>query len=60
MKIFEALSQVFIALIGIRGLLQRIGIGRSLATPPSHTTRHTGPYHGGSVWLHVVMSTETE
>jgi hypothetical protein len=27
-----------------------IGIGRSLATPPSHTTRHTGPYHGGSIW----------
>jgi group II intron reverse transcriptase/maturase len=28
---------------------KEIGIGRSLATPPSHTTRHTGPYHGGSV-----------
>ena len=21
-----------------------IGIGRSLTTPPSHTTQHTGPY----------------
>jgi hypothetical protein len=26
-----------------------IGIGRSLAAPPSHTTGHTGPYHGGSL-----------
>ena len=25
-----------------------IGIGGHLATPPSHTTGHTGPYHGGS------------
>ena len=23
-------------------------------TPPSHTTRHTGPYHGGAIWLHAV------
>jgi hypothetical protein len=29
--------------------LIRIGIGRSLAAPPSHTTGHTGPYHGGSL-----------
>jgi hypothetical protein len=35
----------------------QIGIGRSLTAPPSHTTRHTGPYQGGSVWLHVVVST---
>ena len=34
-----------------------IGIGRSLTAPPSHTTWHTGPYQGGSVWLHVVVST---
>lgn len=27
----------------------RIGIGGSLAAPPSHTTGHTGPYHGGSL-----------
>jgi hypothetical protein len=27
----------------------RIGIGRSLAAPLSHTTGHTGPYHGGSL-----------
>jgi len=26
-----------------------IGIGGSLAAPPSHTTGHTGPYHGGSL-----------
>ena len=35
----------------------KIGIGRSLTAPPSHTTWHTGPYQGGSVWLHVVVST---
>jgi hypothetical protein len=34
-----------------------IGIGRSLTAPPSHTTWHTGPYQGGSVRLHVVVST---
>jgi hypothetical protein len=28
----------------------RIGIGRSLAAPPSHTTWHTGPYQGAPVW----------
>jgi hypothetical protein len=28
---------------------RRIGIGRSLTAPPSHTTWHTGPYQGGSV-----------
>ena len=27
----------------------QIGIGRSLAAPPSHTTGHTGPCHGGSL-----------
>jgi hypothetical protein len=37
-----------------------IGIGRSLAAPPSHTTWHTGPYQGGSVWLPVVVSTESD
>jgi hypothetical protein len=37
-----------------------IGIGRSLTAPPSHPTWHTGPYQGGSVWLHVVVSTESE
>ena len=26
--------------------------------PPSHTTRHRGPYHGGSIWLNAVMSVE--
>jgi hypothetical protein len=31
-----------------RGL---IGIGGRLATPPSHTTGHTAPYHGGSTEL---------
>ena len=25
----------------------------ALAGFPSHTTRHTGPYQGGSVWLNV-------
>ncbi len=24
--------------------MNRIGIGRSLTAPPSHTTQHTGPY----------------
>ena len=28
---------------------REIGVGRSLAAPPSHTTWHTGPYQGGSV-----------
>ena len=38
----------------------RIGIGRSLATSPSHTTRHTGPYHGGSIWLHAVRCIQSD
>ena len=29
----------------------QIGIGGHLAAPPSHTTGHTGPYHGGSTGL---------
>ena len=37
-----------------------IGIGRSLAAPPSHTTRHTGPYHGGSIWLHAVRCIQSD
>src|SRR6267143_1867987 len=37
-----------------------IGIGGSLTAPPSHTTWHTGPYQGGSVWLHVVVSVQSE
>jgi hypothetical protein len=37
-----------------------IGIGRSLATPPSHTTRHTGPYHGGSIWSHAVRCIQSD
>ncbi len=28
----------------VPALKGRIGIGRSLAAPPSHTTLHTGPY----------------
>ena len=28
--------------------------------PPSHTTRHRGPYHGGSIWLNAMMSAETD
>src|SRR5262245_50114626 len=36
-----------------------IGIGRSLAAPPSHTTWHTGPYQGGSVWLPVTEHTQS-
>src|SRR5262245_57520255 len=39
---------------------KKIGIGRSLAAPPSHTTWHTGPYQGGSVSLHVTVSTQSE
>jgi class 3 adenylate cyclase len=39
-------------------LLVPIGIGRSLTTSPFHPTRHTAPYHGGSVWSHVVVSTQ--
>src|SRR5215470_20104246 len=38
----------------------QIGIGRSLPAPPSHTTWHTGPYQGGSVWLHVTVSTQSD
>jgi len=30
-----------------------IGIGGGLTAPPSHTTGHTGPYHGGSDELSV-------
>ena len=40
--------------------LAKIGIGRSLTAPPSHTTWHTGPYQGGSMWLHVVVSAQSE
>src|SRR5216683_266098 len=43
-----------------RGL---IGIGGHLAAPPSHTTGHTGPYHGGSIelsWGRNIESGETE
>src|SRR4029450_9562034 len=40
--------------------LQQIGIGRSLTAPPSHTTWHTGPYQGGSVWSHVMVSTQSD
>jgi len=44
----------------IAGQSTGIGIGRSLATPPSHTTRHTGPYHGGSIWLHAVRCIQSD
>ena len=43
-----------------REMLALIGIGRSLTAPPSHTTWHTGPYQGGSVWFYVVVSTESD
>ena len=35
-----------------------IGIGGHLAVPPSHTTGHTGPYHGGSIGLGVGRNVE--
>ncbi len=35
------------------GLDLGIGIGGGLTAPPSHTTGHTGPYHGGSDELSV-------
>jgi hypothetical protein len=38
---------------------EKIGIGRSLTAPPSHTTWHTGPYQGGAVRVHVVVSTSS-
>jgi hypothetical protein len=40
--------------------LATIGIGRSLAAPPSHTTRHTGPYQGGSIWLHALRCLQAD
>jgi hypothetical protein len=62
---FEEILDQAIAMLQRRGrvtyqtlrLQFQIGIGRSLTAPPSHTTWHTGPYQGGSVRLHVVVST---
>jgi len=31
----------------------------ALAGFPSHTTRHTGPYHGGSAWLNGKAGVQT-
>jgi hypothetical protein len=45
---------------GLISMQPGIGIGRSLAIPPSHTTRHTGPYYGGSIGLHAVRCRQSD
>jgi hypothetical protein len=45
----------------LKQLESAIGIGRSLAVPPSHTTQHTGPYCANSevCWLGVLRNGRT-